>query len=149
MKLPELGCPHGEILELPPDVEEVAGQLRSDPTVQEIWLIGSRASGSASPTSDWDLLVRSDRDPGVAPRRSPNVDVLWCGPSGATLVEGEEEYLKFDFSDFQWEVVNCSEAAYVGRRFKEFEYGVAHDSSEPRYVRDRQSALLLWKRTSA
>jgi predicted nucleotidyltransferase len=33
----------------------------SHPTIAEVWLIGSRAEGSARPTSDWDYLVIADQ----------------------------------------------------------------------------------------
>lgn len=138
-----------EMLDVPQRVEEVMAQLRSDPTVKEIWLIGSRANGSAAPESDWDLLVRSDREPAQSVRRSPDIDVLCSGPSGSTLVEGEEESLRFWFTDFEWKATSCGEATYLGRRLNNYECGVARDASEPVCVRKRQRASLLWERKSA
>ena len=34
--------------------------LRAYPAIKEVWLIGSRANGSAKPSSDWDYLVMAD-----------------------------------------------------------------------------------------
>lgn len=133
-------------MEFPREVEEVMTHLISDSTVDEIWLIGSRADGSGSQTSDWDFLVRSTREPRSVPRRSPNIDILWSGPSGATLVEGEDEGLTFEFSDLAWKRTSTAEASYVGRRLKDFQYGVARDATESVVVRSRQRAHLVWQR---
>lgn len=35
--------------------------VASHPAIAEVWLIGSRADGSARPTSDWDYLVIADQ----------------------------------------------------------------------------------------
>jgi hypothetical protein len=35
--------------------------LRANPSVQEVWLIGSRATGSATRRSDWDYIVIADQ----------------------------------------------------------------------------------------
>jgi hypothetical protein len=40
------------------EIDEYIGQLsRYDSDIYEVWLIGSRANGTASDSSDWDLLV--------------------------------------------------------------------------------------------
>ena len=47
---------------LPPcEIDEFVAQLVSRfPNIYEVWLIGSRANGTARPDSDWDLLVFGD-----------------------------------------------------------------------------------------
>lgn len=135
--------------QLPVHVEQVVTELISDPTVYEIWLIGSRAQGSASPTSDWDLLVRSEREPEAAPRRHREIDVLWCGPSGSVQVESECDYPTLQFSDFEWEDVGHGRAVYTARKFIEYGYGVGRDTSEPVYSTSKQPAQLIWRRHCA
>jgi predicted nucleotidyltransferase len=35
--------------------------LTAYPSIKEVWLIGSRADGSAKPTSDWDYIILADQ----------------------------------------------------------------------------------------
>ena len=35
--------------------------LAAYPSIREVWLIGSRATGSAKPSSDWDYIVFADQ----------------------------------------------------------------------------------------
>ncbi len=35
--------------------------LRAYPSIKQVWLIGSRADGSAKPSSDWDYFVMADQ----------------------------------------------------------------------------------------
>jgi len=47
-------------LDVPRDLAEFLDRfVRNFPQVQEIWLFGSRADGTSSEASDWDLLVLS------------------------------------------------------------------------------------------
>lgn len=133
-------------MRLPEKVKKVMTRLGADQTVHEIWLIGSRANGSAVSTSDWDLLVRSTRDPSVVSKRSAEIDVLWSGPSGTVLLEGKDETLGFMFSDFEWKESSPTEATYRGRKLKNCHDGTARDASESPFDRSRQRALLLWRR---
>jgi Nucleotidyltransferase domain len=139
----------GDVIKIPPHVEEVIAALAVDPTVNEIWLIGSQARGSASLTSDWDLLVQSEREPQRGPRRHRGIDVLWCGPSGACQVESERNYPILNFNDFEWESVDSATATYTARRYINYDPRVGRDTSEPVYDSNRQQALLLWRRESA
>lgn len=46
---------------LPPDIKKmIDGVMRVCPNITEIWLIGSRAAGTAKDDSDWDFLVFGD-----------------------------------------------------------------------------------------
>lgn len=42
-------------------VEYVAVLIAAYPAIREVWLIGSRADNTASPSSDWDYLAFADR----------------------------------------------------------------------------------------
>jgi|GEM_PF-3674455 len=134
---------------MPRHVVKIVADLASDPSVKEVWLIGSQAQKSPSPSSDWDLLVHSDREPYHSPRRHEEVDVLWCGPSGRLQVESEYNYPELQFSDFEWEPIDTDRATYTAKKFREFEPGLLRDISEPVYIKSRQPALLIWRRCSA
>lgn len=131
---------------LPPPVESVLNDLTTDHSVLEVWLIGSRPSGTATSTSDWDLLVFSYAEPAVGPARMDGIDVLWSGPSGATLLEGRSINMMFDFKDFQWRETEAGCAEYRGRKFTDAEDGVARDASTPLQVYISCHAVRLWKR---
>lgn len=94
--------PSTELLDrLPAHVVDVVQQLRADADSLEVWLIGSRATSTAHATSDWDLLVRSLREPEFASRRCEGVDVLHCGPSGTILLEGQPMSMTIQFASFR------------------------------------------------
>jgi len=131
---------------LPPDVESVFNDLTNDDSVLEVWLMGSRASGTATSLSDWDLLVLSNAEPTVVPARMNGVDVLWSGPTGAILLEGRPETLMFEFKDFQWRETENGCAEYRGRKFTDAEDGVARDASIPLQVFVSCRAVRLWKK---
>ena len=38
----------------------ISSLIKKYPTIREVWLFGSRANGTATPNSDWDLLAFSD-----------------------------------------------------------------------------------------
>jgi hypothetical protein len=53
---------------------EYLGSLtRRYPSVSSVWLLGSRASGSERPESDWDLLVFADEGSFAAMQSDPDV----------------------------------------------------------------------------
>lgn len=138
-----------DVMKVPLHVEEVIAALAAEPMVREIWLIGSQAGESPSPTSDWDLLVQSEREPHAYPRRHQGIDIIWCGPSGACQVESEYDYPTLQFSNFEWERVDSRTANYTARKFCDYDPGVGRDISEPIHRSTRQRALLLWPRESA
>jgi|SRR5450759_3665356 len=46
---------------MPFDIQKYVQELvRRNPAITAAWLIGSRANGTAKPTSDWDILVFAD-----------------------------------------------------------------------------------------
>ena len=124
---------------LPENVLRVITELAADSSVLEIWLFGSQANRTASGTSDWDLLVFSDREPNVREERCQNVDVIWRGP---TQTQREGCTIQIDFSNFQWSEKDDGTADYVGRKIIEFEG--PGDTSISRVLRPPQKAICIW-----
>lgn len=133
-------------LKLSKAVIDVIAQLAQEPSVLEIWLIGSRANDSAKFNSDWDILIFSTADPYPSPVRHPEVDVLWTGPSERVLLEGQPICMEFAFSDFQWITITAEKANYSGRKSLDHAPGVARDVTEPAQVRVPSSAIRVWYR---
>lgn len=133
-----------EVPQLPPQVSCLVEKLAADPAVCEIWLIGSQANGTATCASDWDFLVFSDQEPSVTNQRCEGIDVLWKGPSGAVLLEGQSEFHAFGFDDFRWTAQADDHAQFLGRKFADIEYGVASDLSESLQRRSIQRATRIW-----
>ena len=131
---------------LPKEVEQVVNDLSSDESVNEIWLIGSQASGNATPQSDWDLLIISDREPIACSQRTDGIDVLWRGPSGRVLLEGQPDSLGFKFGDFHWSEYEIGRANYRGRKFSSVADGVARDADDPIQKFIEATAVRLWAR---
>lgn len=108
-----------QILDLAEHVLDVINELTSDNSVVEIWLIGSRVNDTALASSDWDLLVFSNRELEVRAERCAGVDILWKDPFGNVLLEGQSDRHTLQFADFGWtETEGCNGVAqYVGRKF--------------------------------
>ena len=140
MPAPEL------LVELPDSIFDVVQELAGDPDTREVWLIGSRASNTQHATSDWDLLLRSSREPTPVLYRQSGIDVLHCGPSGTILLEGQPMSMAVQFSSFLWEHVSSVEARYDGIKHLPWLEGVALNCSEPSVIRVPAKALLLWSR---
>lgn len=133
-------------LVLPESVECVIPALAVDSSVQEIWLIGSRVSGTANTDSDWDLLVMSAREPASADARENKVDVLWRGPSGRILLEGQHEEMTIDFRDFRW-CETDGRATYCGRKSRDVPDGVGYDTSTSLDYFVTCKGIRIWKRS--
>ena len=129
--------------QVPEHVQSAISELAADTSIRAIWLIGSQVNGTASASSDWDLLVFSIRDPNVREVRVPGVDVIWKGPT-RTLLEGQPEFQQIDFNNFMWNERNDGTAEYVGYKLNEFETGVVYDTATPRALRLTQSAVRIW-----
>jgi predicted nucleotidyltransferase len=127
---------------LPRVVAEILATLAREDGVQSVWLIGSRANGTATGTSDWDLLVLQEGDPVATKARHPDVDVLRVGPSKAGLLEGRSE--TFLFSNFEWQETPAGLARYRGKRPIEYPEGQILDSTSPRFDRPNSRAIRLW-----
>ena len=136
------------MIQLPAFVQSVVTDLAADPNSKVVWLIGSRASGTQTPQSDWDLLLFSDREPAPTACRVEGVDVLHVGPSGKVLLEGQPASMELAFSDFQWKEVVPGVAEYTGLELVEYPAGTARDSDEPAVKRSPARGLPLWSRES-
>jgi hypothetical protein len=124
-------------------------ELAAEPSTREIWLFGSRANGTATEESDWDLLVFTDEDPRpVAARRLKiKIDILRVGPSGQALLEGETEGHRLEFADFSWLRVSGKCASYLDKKLNDYVELQAQDADSPRVQRRlRRKAELLWSR---
>lgn len=138
---PDSGKCRAATAHLPEHVQRVITELVADTSVHKIWLVGSQVNGTASPTSDWDLLVFSNREPSIQEERCPNVDVIWKGP---TQTQREGGSIQIDFTKFQWIENDDVTADYNGYKFIEFEYGVARDASISPVLRPPQIAVCIW-----
>ena len=118
--------------------------LSEDPSVRSVWLIGSQANGNATAESDWDLLAFRTTEPCTTTARQQHVDVLWVGPSGAILLEGQGEEYTFKMNDLQWTETSDGVARYCGKRSVDFLEGQAFDSDTPRSHRPWLCAHRLW-----
>jgi Nucleotidyltransferase domain. len=132
-----------ELLNTLPDfVLRVLSDFKEEST-ESVWLVCSRANQTATPNSDWDLLVFSSIEPEVVSPRGQHVDVIRVGPSRQVLLEGQEIIFKHSFTVWQWREIDEVEATYVGKKFINDSL-VAHDYNDPRYSKTEQLAYLLW-----
>jgi hypothetical protein len=105
---------HSMIAQLPDYVQRAVADLASEPATQSIWLIGSRASSTARPSSDWDLLVFSADEPRERDRRCDELDVVHVGPSGHFLAEGQPVAgFTLSFANWEWREAG-DQAIYTG-----------------------------------
>lgn len=93
--------------------------VMSYPTIKEVWLIGSRADGSAQPNSDWDYLVIADQ--GTLETLSaelefnlPNVDLLvvYDGDNFRKPWPDGDREKHGSLSGWDWSQTSESEAVY-------------------------------------
>lgn len=120
-------------------------ELAYETGTREVWLIGSRANGTAREDSDWDLMVFSEEDPLPCPKKCDYVDILRVGPSGGVLLEGQsDEYTRQLVADFKWEVIADRQASYVGTKFIESSCEATVDYDSPRVSNTNLKAILLW-----
>jgi hypothetical protein len=107
-------------------VAELAGEAG----VSEVWLIGSRANGTAT------------EEP-VAKRR-PNVDILHAGPSRRVFLEGMSVGFMLQFTDFEWSLISSECAFYLGKQLIDYPDSQPIDANAPRFQRSRLTARRLW-----
>ena len=101
------------------------------PSIKQIWLIGSRANGTARADSDWDYLVFTDdghvlnalyRD---KKRSSPEIDVLLVVDGRHAInpwsVDTWTKSLCLDDlpGNLAWQLISDTEAQYRPRQFSE------------------------------
>jgi hypothetical protein len=106
----------------------VAALLRAHPSIKEVWLIGSRADGSAKPTSDWDYIIFADQ--GVLSalsttstfnKRDIDLLVVFDGDNfRKPWADGQREK-RGCLSGWEWRPISTSTAAYRATKAREGE----------------------------
>lgn len=91
------------------------------PSIAEIWLFGSRANGTESDRSDWDLLAFGDGDTcnvlrGHEELRRDDVDLLVVDSSGNFQTPWGDRK-KGSLESWRWSRLTDEEAAYEGRKW--------------------------------
>lgn len=126
----------------PFDVAEYANVLATEcPGVNEIFLLGSRANGTARDDSDWDLFVFGDRNSLELLRNAthlhrPDVDCLVVTNEEFENAWGQE--LKTgSLPAWKWERLNVIFAEYTENKWSESENGGD-------VVSRRRRAIQLW-----
>ena len=128
-------------IKIPSFVLDIIDELTAETGMISIWLIGSRANGNAKITSDWDILVFSNKKPFYRKIRHEYVDVVRVGPSGNAQLEGETHVLQF--SSWKWNQTDKQTATYIGNRFIDYPGGV-RDAVDPIYKFNKRNAICLW-----
>lgn len=101
------------------------GLLKSIPSIESIWLIGSRANGTAKPGSDWDFLVFGDDTVFEKIQNSPslcmkNVDLLIVAADGGFKTPyGEEK--SGHLESWKWRTITSETATYKSSKFDDFD----------------------------
>jgi predicted nucleotidyltransferase len=111
------------------------------PGIKEIWLLGSRANGTAREDSDWDLLVLGDEETLKTFRRNPSLhraDVDCLVATNEQFVNAWGEKAKSgSMPAWKWERLNDFFAEYTEKKWKD-----AVDGSG--VVSRRRKAVQLW-----
>jgi predicted nucleotidyltransferase len=107
----------------------VAKLAASCPGIREIWLIGSRANGTAQPDSDCDLLVFGNGESlsQLQTARDLHRDEVDC----LVLVDGTDKFKSawgskaktLTVSQLEWERISPSHATYIGTKWREADNG--------------------------
>jgi predicted nucleotidyltransferase len=121
-------------------IEEIA----REPATTAVWLFGSRANGTATTQSDWDILVFRAEETKPVASRCEGLDVLRVDPSGNALLEGKPEDLIQPFSRFKWSRTGSREASYTGQRFR-VDVG-PRDCFEPPVIQFPCRAILIYEK---
>jgi predicted nucleotidyltransferase len=114
------------------------------PGLRSVWLIGSRANGTAHETSDWDFLAFGDAEVVACLRQSrelrrPDVDLLVV-INGNDFENARGEKTKTgSLSLWEWSQSSDTEATYTEAKWVENVEG-------GNVVRKRRVALRLWPR---
>lgn len=101
------------------------GLLKSISSIESIWLLGSRANGTAKPESDWDFLVFGDDAVFEKIQNSPslhmkNVDLLVVAADGSFKKPyGEEK--SGDLKSWEWRIITSETATYKSAKFDDFD----------------------------
>ena len=107
-----------ELAACPKEITAIIDEIAREPATTAVWLLGSRANGTATTKSDWDVLVFSAEETTPVASRYEGLDVLRVGSEGNALLEGKSEDLIQPFSRFKWSRTGDREASYMGQRFR-------------------------------
>jgi hypothetical protein len=132
---------------LPDFVQRALAELSNGSATLSIWLVGSRANGTATESSDWDLLVFSEAEPQERSRRCDELDVIHVGPSGLFLAEGQRaaEYT-LSFSNWEWKEQG-DQATYTGCDLPDGATG--RNAEGTPFNRPQRQAKRVWLRSPA
>jgi Nucleotidyltransferase domain len=97
----------------------VAALLRAYPSIKEVWLIGSRADGSAKPTSDWDYIILANQGVLAALSKTstfnqPDIDLLVVFDGDnfrKPWADGQREK-RGSLSGWEWRAISATAATY-------------------------------------
>ena len=126
----------------PFDVLEFARSIARDaPGVKEIWLLGSRANGTAREDSDWDLLILGTDETLTTLRRTPSfhrddVDALVAANNEFVNAWGEK-VKSGSMAGWEWVRLNDFFAEYLENKWEG-----AGDGARVRSR--RRKAIQLW-----
>ena len=106
------------------EMDHLTRLLAACPGIREIWLIGSRANGTATDRSDWDFLVFADRHAYTALARMPHLNepdvdlmVLWDRDNFVKpWPEGDREK-GGSLTGWKWERHSDAWATYMERKW--------------------------------
>ena len=115
--------------------------VKAAPGIKEIWLLGSRANGTARDDSDWDLLVLGDDETLKAFRRNPSLhrpDVDCLVATNDQFVNAWGEKMKSgSMPAWEWVRLNDFFAEYTEKKWKDAVDGAG-------VVSRRRKAVQLW-----
>lgn len=113
------------------EIDEVVSELARRGAC-EVWLLGSRANGHATDSSDWDLLVIGP--PGL--RRELSRQEPWAGFDILVNVKGRDAFAspwesegrrkKGSLKSWGWRWASGTEASYMGMRQKQQDFAMGY-----------------------
>jgi predicted nucleotidyltransferase len=100
----------------------VRGLIRLCPGISVVWLIGSRANGTATVTSDYDLLVFADEEVFESLRvnsdlQNAKVDLLVVLSNNGDFETPSGEKKKGNLGDWEWKEEFPNTATYESSKF--------------------------------
>ncbi|MDX7874800.1 nucleotidyltransferase domain-containing protein [Aeromonas veronii] len=92
--------------------------------IASIWLIGSRANGTAKPESDWDFFIFGDCSVSEQIKSKPefhldNIDLLVVAKDG-TFEKPYGSKKSGDLNDWKWQITTPETATYQSSKCENF-----------------------------
>ncbi len=126
----------------PKHVSLMLERLKNEPETESIWLIGSRANGTANADSDWDFLAFVNDPVSERPARVEEVDVLRVDPEERCLLEWQLMSLSNSFETWHWRQTGLDRAKYMVRDTPESVERTAFDLADVQFRELR--AIKVW-----